>query len=50
MKLYFQFFAVWLENAYSPRKIGVFGDSPPQIGNNINETLKRHTLVRVRVV
>jgi len=31
-------------------QIGVFGDSTPKMGSNINETHKRHTLARIRVV
>jgi len=31
-------------------KIVILGISPPEMGSNIDETPKRHTLARVRVV
>jgi len=31
-------------------KMGVSGDFTPKMGNNVNETPKRHILARVRVV
>jgi len=59
------FLHVWLVNAYSPPKLGVWGISPngefhsrkvadfvgdKQMGSNINETPKRHIIARFRVV
>jgi len=47
----FQYFArlVW-KRLFTPQKMGVLGYFTPKMGNNVNETPRRHIPARIRVV